>query len=73
MKHDTSEDYLSYELYKRAIGNDRFGDAIVSERVGGVGLGRLLPVRIPVFGEILAGQEPPGGDYLDNAVVTVYF
>jgi spore coat protein U-like protein len=73
MKHDTSADFLSYELYKHATGTARFGDAIISQRVGGVGLGRFVPIRIDVFGQILAGQDVPGGNYVDNAVVTVYF
>jgi len=72
MKNDASNDYLEYELYKSLTGNDRFGDAIVSERVSGTGNG-TTPVIVPVFGEILAGQSPPAGNYLDNAVITVYF
>jgi spore coat protein U-like protein len=72
MKNDASNDYLEYELYKSLTGTDRFGDAIVSERVTGTGNG-TTPVIVPVFGEILAGQSPPAGNYLDNAVITVYF
>jgi spore coat protein U-like protein len=73
MKHDVSEDFLSYELYKHSTGFDRFGDAIISQRKSGVGLGQLIFEFIPVFGEIFPGQDRPAGFYLDNAVVTVYF
>jgi spore coat protein U-like protein len=73
MKHDTSFDFLSYEIYKFSIGNDRFGDAIISQRVGGTGQGPFIYNVIPLYGEILAGQSPPPGSYLDNAVITVYF
>jgi spore coat protein U-like protein len=73
MEHDTSFDYLSYELYKSSVGNDRFGDAIISQRVGGTGQGLTIFVVIPVYGEIFPDQSPPGGEYLDNAVITVYF
>jgi spore coat protein U-like protein len=72
MKNDASADYLSYELYKSLTGNDRFGDAIPSERVNGIGTG-TTPVIVPVFGQILSGQSVPTGNYLDNAVITVYF
>jgi spore coat protein U-like protein len=72
MKNDASNDFLEYELYKSLTGNDRFGDAIVSERVNGIGQG-TTPVIVPVFGEILSGQSPPAGNYIDNAVITVYF
>jgi spore coat protein U-like protein len=72
MKNDASNDYLSYELYKSLTGTDRFGDAIVSERVNGIGTG-TTPVIVPVFGQILSGQSVPTGNYLDNAVITVYF
>ncbi len=72
MKNDSSNDYLAYELYKSLTGNDRFGDAIVSQRVNGVGKGQT-PVVVPVFGEILDGQNPVVGNYVDNATITVYF
>jgi spore coat protein U-like protein len=72
LKNEASINFIDYELYKSLTGNDRFGDAIVSERVDGTGNG-TVPVVIPVFGEILAGQSPPAGNYLDNAVITVYF
>jgi spore coat protein U-like protein len=73
MQNDvTTTEFLSYELYKSLTGNDRFGDTIVNQRVSGVGNGST-PVIIPVFGEILAGQNPPAGQYVDNAVITVYF
>jgi spore coat protein U-like protein len=64
--------FLQYELYKSLTGNDRFGDVIVSQRVNGIGTGQT-PVIVPVFGQILAGQSAPTGNYLDNAVITVYF
>jgi len=72
MKNDASNDYLAYELYKSLTGNDRFGDAIVSERVNGIGTG-TTPVIVPVFGQILSGQSAPTGNYVDNATITVYF
>jgi len=72
MKNDSSTDYVSYELYKSLTGNDRFGDAVLTQRVDGVGNG-TVPVIVPVYGQILAGQSAPGGNYLDNAVITVYF
>ncbi len=72
MKNDSSNDYVNYELYKSLTGNDRFGDAIVTQRVDGIGNG-TVPVIVPVYGQILAGQSAPGGNYLDNAVITVYF
>lgn len=72
MKNRTSREFLRYEIYKSQIGNDRFGDSIVSQRVNGIGRGQRAVV-IPAFGEIQAGQSEPAGRYLDNAVVTVYF
>lgn len=72
MKNDSASDYLEYELYKSLTGNDRFGDAIVTQRANGVGNG-TVPVIVPVYGQILAGQSEPAGNYLDNAVITVYF
>jgi len=55
MKNDSSTDYVSYELYKSLTGNDRFGDAVLTQRVDGVGNG-TVPVIVPVYGQILAGQ-----------------
>ena len=72
MKNDTSDNYLEYELYKSLTGNDRFGNDIVSQRVDGVGQGQT-PVIVPVFGQILAGQDPVVGNYVDNATIIVYF
>jgi spore coat protein U-like protein len=72
MKNDSSNDFLAYELYKSLTGNDRFGDAIVSQRVNGVGQGQT-PVVVPVFGQIVEGQNPVVGNYVDNAAITVYF
>jgi spore coat protein U-like protein len=73
MQNDvTTTAFLAYELYKSLTGNDRFGDAIISQRVNGTGNGQT-PVIVPVFGQILAGQSAPTGNYLDNAVITVYF
>lgn len=72
LKNEASNDYVSYELYKSRFRNDRFGDSIRSQRVNGVGNGNR-PVVIPVYGEIGAGQAAPGGNYADDAVITVYF
>lgn len=68
----TGTDFLVYELYKDRVGSDRFGDAIVSERVSGTarGSGR---VSVPVYAELGPGQSLPPGTYADNAVITVYF
>ena len=72
MRDLVGRNYLEYELYKSQTGNDRFGDAIVFERVNGIGRG-TRPVIVPVFGEILAGQVAPNGFYTDHATITVYF
>ena len=73
MKNESSEDYVNYELFKNRIGSDRFGDAVVAERVSGVGRGIHI-LTIPVYGELQGGQVgAPAGLYLDNAVITVYF
>jgi spore coat protein U-like protein len=72
MRSALGRDYLEYELYKSLIGNDRFGDAIISQRVDGIGEGKR-PVIVPVFGEILSGQNQPNGFYADHARITVYF
>jgi spore coat protein U-like protein len=72
MRSVVRREYLQYELYKGLTGNDRFGDAIISERVNGIGDG-TTPVIIPVFGEILSDQNAQNGFYVDHARITVYF
>ena len=72
LKNEASDDYISYELYKSRFRNDRFGDAIHTQRVKGVGNG-TVPVVVPVYGEILSRQSAAGGTYVDDAMITVYF
>ena len=72
MKQDTGTGFLAYELYKALTGTDRFGDSITSQRVSGTGTG-TNPVIVPVFGGLVAGQVTGPGNYIDNAVITVYF
>jgi len=72
MARESGHGTIRYELYKSQTGHDRFGDAIHSQRVMGVGRG-LRPVIVPVFGEILGNQEPPSGAYLDDSMISIYF
>jgi spore coat protein U-like protein len=73
MKNESSEDYVSYELFKNRAGTDRFGDAVVAERVSGIGRGIHI-LSIPVYGQLIGTQiGTPAGLYTDNAVITVYF
>lgn len=64
-------DLLQYELYKALTGSARFGDAVASERVSGVGTGATQ--NIPVFGALPAGQDAGTGNFVDNVVITVRF
>jgi len=72
MKNAAGGTFVSYELYKSAFQNDRFGDAIHTQRFKGTGTG-TVPVVVPVFGEILPRQSDPAGTYVDDSVITVYF
>lgn len=63
-------DFLHYELYKQLTGANRWGNAIASERVTGVGNG--VTQNIPVFGQLFAGPAI-AGNYADNAVITLHF
>ena len=72
MKNVAGGTFVSYELYKSRFRNDRFGDAIRTQRFKGVGTG-TVPVVVPVYGEILPRQSDPAGTFVDDSVITVYF
>lgn len=67
----THIDYLNYELYKSLTGSDRFGDAIITERVSGVGTGTTQ--NVPVFGALPGGQDAGTGNFADDVLITVRF
>jgi spore coat protein U-like protein len=65
-----SGDYLAYELYKEIGLQNRWGDAVVTERVSATSTGQTQTT--PVFGKLV--QSTPGsGNFVDNAVITLYF
>ena len=64
-------DYLSYELYKDAALANRWGDAVVSERVSATATGATQST--PVFGKVVATSAPSAGNFVDNAVITLHF
>lgn len=73
MRKAATSDYLSYQLYKDALGVSRFGDATTSERAGGLlGLG-LVATPVAVFGSVPSGQAAPSGAYTDTVQITVYY
>jgi spore coat protein U-like protein len=72
MRHSTSAEYLSYELYTDATGTDRWGTA-VADRVNGTGVGHATGVPLTVYARVPAGQEPTQGSYTDLVNATVYF
>jgi spore coat protein U-like protein len=63
-------DFLGYELYKNISLTDRWGDALISERVSGVSTGQTQTAA--VFGK-LNPSGPASGNFVDNAVITIYF
>jgi spore coat protein U-like protein len=65
-----SGDYLNYDLYKEIGLVNRWGDAIVSERISGTGTGATQTA--PVFGKLVA-STPASGNFVDNAVITLYY
>jgi len=63
-------DYLSYDLYQEIGLVNRWGDAIVSERVSATSTGSTQTKA--VFGKLVA-STPASGNFVDNAVITLYF
>ena len=63
-------DYLAYELYQEIGLANRWGDAVVAERVSGTGTGSTQTK--PVFGKLVA-STPSSGNFVDNAVITLHF
>lgn len=63
-------DYLAYDLFKEIALANRWGDAVVAERVSGTGTGATQTT--PVFGKLLPSTSG-GGNFVDNAVITIYY
>ncbi len=64
MKHGTS-DYLHYELYSDSGRNTRWGNGSTMPGIG--------TQAFSVYGRLFAGQNAPGGDYVDTITVTVTY
>lgn len=63
-------DFLDYELYQEIGLTNRWGDAVVAERVSATATGSTQTKA--VFGKLVA-STPSAGNYVDNAVITLHF
>ncbi len=73
MRKGATTEYLTYELYRDLIVQQRFGDSNPAQRVtGGVGLG-LVAVPVSVFGMVPSGQASATGAYSDTVQITLYY
>ena len=64
---------LGYQLFSDAPLSTVFGDGLIGSTVAGVGAGPLVPVNVPVFGQIPLGQNMEAGSYSDTITVTLTF
>lgn len=72
MRKSGTTDYLTYDLYKDALGLTRFGSAGGDRFTGGLGLG-IIATPVAVFGSVPSGQSTSTGAYADTVQITLYY
>lgn len=73
MKGATQLQYLSYDLFRDAMGTQRFGDSVTSQRLASqTGLG-VTANALPVYGAVSSGQSAAADTYSDTVPITVYY
>ncbi|WDM68868.1 MULTISPECIES: Csu type fimbrial protein [Xanthomonas] len=71
MRHASSADYITYELYRDAGRNNRWGTTIGIDTLAGTGDG--LAQTVTVYGRAPAPQLPIAGAYSDTVTVSITY
>lgn len=68
-----ASDYLNYELYKETGRTNRWGDAVVGDRLTLSPVPGVNGTDYTVYGRVPRGQDIATGSYTDTVVATVYW
>ena len=71
MRLGSTTNYLTYELYRSAARNLRWGNALNSTTESGTGTGTAQ--TLTVYGRVPATQTPAAGTYGDTITVTITY